>query len=71
PGASPPPGSVMLFERSRAGRVGHSVLNTGEETKLDREATQPERRHEDFLKAKAALGNFSVTGSQPDKRLLL
>src|SRR5205807_8054254 len=52
PKAIPPLGTIMVFERSRAGKVRHSWLSVGEEKKLEREAAQPERLKESFLKAK-------------------
>lgn len=58
PNAIPPPGTIMIFERSPAGKVGHSWLGVGEETKLEREAAQPKSMKESFLKAKAAQKRF-------------
>jgi hypothetical protein len=58
PSATPPPGTIMLFEGSRAGIVGHSFLSIGEEKKLAQEAAHPRRRREDFFKAKAAQHRF-------------
>lgn len=58
PDATPPTGAIMLFERSRAGRMGHSFLSVGEERKLELEAANPEGRRETFAKAKAAQGRF-------------
>lgn len=63
PSATPPAGSIMVFERGRGGSVGHSWLNTGEEMKLEREAAYPEKRHQDFVEAKAALRRFLAAGS--------
>jgi hypothetical protein len=60
PDAAPPAGTIMLFERSRAGVVGHSWLNVGEELKLAHEAAQPGGRDEDFVKAKAAQQRFPL-----------
>jgi hypothetical protein len=59
PNASPPPGTIMVFEHSRAGRVGHSWLSVGEDEKLEREAAQPKRLKERFLKAKEAQKRFA------------
>lgn len=57
--AIPPPGTIMVFEHSRAGRLGHSWLSVGEEEKLEREAAQPERLAERFLKVKEAQKRFA------------
>jgi hypothetical protein len=59
PNAIPPPGTIMVFEHSRAGKLGHSWLSVGEEEKLEREAAQPKRLKESFLKAKAAQQRFA------------
>jgi hypothetical protein len=59
PDAIPPPGTIMVFERSRAGKVSHSWLSVGEEKKLELEAAQPKRLKERFLKAKEAQKRFS------------
>ena len=40
PGANPPPGTIMVFERVRDGRTSRSWLNTGEESKLERDAVE-------------------------------
>jgi hypothetical protein len=60
PDAEPPKGAIMLFEHSRAGKIGHSWLNIGEETKLEQEAVNPRRRRNDFEKAIAARGRFAL-----------
>jgi hypothetical protein len=58
PRATPPQGTIMVFEHGRAGRGGLSWLSVGEETKLETEAAQPERRREDHRKARAAMDRF-------------
>ncbi len=44
PGAVPPEGVIMLFEKLRGGQASHSWLNVGEESKLQREARSGIRR---------------------------
>jgi hypothetical protein len=58
PDAAPPAGTIMVFERSRAGVVGRSWLNVGEELKLAHEAARPEGRKGGFVKAKSAQERF-------------
>jgi hypothetical protein len=56
PGATPPPGAIMLFEQFRGGHASHMWLATGEEHKLEREAILgARRRHAEYLRARKAL----------------
>jgi len=59
PGATPPPGVIMLFEQLRGGHASHSWLGVGEELKLEQEAISEERqRRTDYLRARKALDRF-------------
>jgi hypothetical protein len=61
PGATPPPGVIMLFEELRGGRMSHMWLSVGEEDKLEREARSGlRRRHAQYLRARKALDRFGV-----------
>ena len=54
-GAVPPDGTIVLYERSRGGIIGHEWVNTGEENKRQLEARSTAyQRRESLLKARAA-----------------
>jgi hypothetical protein len=56
--ATPPQGTIMVFEHSRASKVGHSWLNAGEENKLERGSTRPKDLQKKVLEARAAQKRF-------------
>ena len=49
--ATPPPGRIMLFERTRAGKKGGSWLSTGEQSKLVREEQGAYESHVGAMRA--------------------
>ncbi len=57
--AHPPEGTIMIFEKTRAGKNGRSWLNEGEEDKLESEAAQGlGSRQEQMRKAREAQQRF-------------
>ncbi len=56
--ATPPSGTILMFQSSRRGAVSHSWLHVGEEMKLHREERDVHRFKAGLLQARSALKRF-------------
>jgi hypothetical protein len=56
--ATPPAGTILVFEHSGRGRVSRSWLNVGEELKLQKEEHDIDRSRAELLEARSALRRF-------------